>query len=485
MPPSPVLVKIYHIKLHKNDKKRVCFSMIERFSETYLASWHKSRRRKPLLIRGARQVGKSTLVRNFAQKKRISLCEINLERNLFLDEVFKTLDTSLILKELEAVTGKSITPDNSLLFLDEIQATPNALQALRYFFEDQPQLPVIAAGSLLEFTLADHSFSMPVGRIDYYHLHPVSFNEYIAALEPALLQYLAELTPEGIPAAAHNKLLNRQREYFFVGGMPEAVSAYMESGSLQEVIPVHRSIVNTYQDDFAKYARKNDLALLQKLFSSIPRALGKKIKYSNISSEIRSKKIKEAIALLVKARCCHYVHHAHCSGIPLNADINEKIFKLIFMDIALASHICGLDWLAVSSYGEQQLINEGGLAEQFIGQHLANLSRGADSPCLHYWLREGKTANAEVDYIISRGDWIVPIEVKSGKSGSLKSLQQFVRNKGVQLAVRFDLNPPSLQNVSHCVRTEKGAEEVTFNLLSLPLYAVEELPRLIDDLRRK
>ena len=459
--------------------------MLKRFSEKYLDGWYRKQWRKPLVLRGARQVGKSTLVRIFAEKKGLVLNEINLERNLFLNDVFRTTDTSLILGELEALSGKSIRAENSILFLDEIQATPYALQALRYFFEDMPDLPVIAAGSLLEFTLADHHFSMPVGRIEYFHLYPLSFSEYLTALEPGLVRYLEELDLNGVPAAAHQKLLQRQREYFFIGGMPEAVARYKESGSLAEAATVHRTIVNTYQDDFAKYARQQDLALLQKVFSAIPRRLGQKTKYSNISREERTKKIKDTISLLAMARVCHPVYHSHCTGVPLNADIDELTYKLIFLDIALAGHICGIDWLTISSYDDLRLINEGGLAEQFVGQHLLDLNKGIDPPRLHYWLRQRKSANAEVDYVISRGDMVVPIEVKSGKSGSLKSLHQFVYQKGVGLAVRFDLNQPGLQQVSHTIRTAKGNKKVRFSLLSLPLYAVEQLPRLIDALRRK
>ncbi len=459
--------------------------MLKRFSEKYLDDWYRNKRRKPLVLRGARQVGKSTLVRIFAEKNRLILNEINLERNILLNDVFKTMDTSLILRELEALSGKNIRAEDSILFLDEIQATPYALQALRYFFEDMPDLPVIAAGSLLEFTLADHHFSMPVGRIEYFHLYPLSFSEYLAALEPGLLKYIEELDLNGIPAAAHQKLLHRQREYFFIGGMPEAVARYKESGSLAEATTVHRTIVNTYQDDFAKYARQQDLALLQKVFSAIPRRLGQKTKYSNISREERTKKIKDTIALLAMARVCHPVYHSHCTGVPLNADIDELTYKLIFLDIALAGHICGIDWLTISSYDDLRLINEGGLAEQFVGQHLLDLNKGIDPPRLHYWLRQRKSANAEVDYVISRGDLVVPIEVKSGKSGSLKSLHQFVYQKGVGLAVRFDLNQPGLQQVSHTIRTANGNKKVQFSLLSLPLYAVEQLPRLIDTLRRK
>lgn len=460
--------------------------MIQRVAEKFLATWLRKDTRKPLVLRGARQVGKSTLVRRFAQENGLLLNEVNLERHLRLDDIFKTTDVQNICRELEAITGKDIKGKESLLFLDEVQATPHALMALRYFFEELPDTPIIAAGSLLEFTLADHSFSMPVGRIEYYHLHPVSFLEFVSALEPALSKYLLELTPSSPPPdTAHQKLSQLQRQFFFVGGMPEAVANYQKNKSLASVSEVHRSIIGTYQDDFAKYAGRNDLLLLQKVLAFIPRSLGKKIKFSAIDRDQRSAKVKEAVDLLAKARVCHKVCHSHCTGIPLSAEANDSVYKLLFMDIGLANHVCGLDWTAISGMDEQQLVNEGGLAEQFIGQHLVNFSQGLEAPQLQYWLREGKTANAELDYVISRGNWVIPVEVKSGKSGSLKSLHQFMHQKKLNLAVRFDLNPPSYQDVSHTIITAEGSAEVKFSLISLPLYAVEQLPRIIDEQRHR
>jgi len=317
-------------------------------------------------------------------------------------------------------------------------------------------------------------------------LHPVSFLEFVNALEPALSKYIVELTPSSPPPeTAHQKLSQLQRQYFFVGGMPEAVADYQKNKSLASVSEVHRAIIGTYQDDFAKYARKNDLLLLQKVLAFIPRSLGKKIKFSSIDREQRSAKIKEAVELLAKARVCHKVCHSRCTGLPLYAEANDSIYKLLFMDIGLANYVCGLDWTAISGMDDQQLVNEGGLAEQFIGQHLVNLSQGLDPPQVQYWLREGKTSNAELDYVISRGNWIIPVEVKSGKSGSLKSLHQFMCQKKMNFAVRFDLNPPSCQEVAHALLTAEGCAEVKFSLISLPLYAVEQLPRIIDKQRHR
>ncbi|MBA3013548.1 MAG: AAA family ATPase [Desulfobulbaceae bacterium] len=459
--------------------------MIKRTAENRLVDWVKKKDRKPLVLRGARQVGKTTLVRQFAEKMGLELNEINLERYLRLDDLFKSTNTERICKELEAIAGRNIKGESSLLFLDEVQATPHALKALRYFYEEVPSLPIIAAGSLLEFTLADHSFSMPVGRIEYLHLYPLTFSEFLSAVDPYLCSYLGSIEANDIfPETGHIKLLERLREFFFIGGMPEAVKVYQESGSLSEVSAVHRSIVNTYTDDFSKYARQQDLMLLQKVFNYIPRNLGRKVKYSNIDRDHRSSKIKDAIQLLTKARICHQIFHSSCSGLPLHAEIDENTYKLIFLDIGLANHVCGLDWLAISSMIDQALVNEGGLAEQFIGQHLIDSNLGLDPPRLQYWLREKKTTNAEIDYAISHGNWILPVEVKAGKSGTLKSIHHFIHQKNSAIAIRFDLNPPSEQEITCLVTTGGASEPVSFLLISLPLYTVESLSRVIEHRRK-
>ncbi len=456
--------------------------MMYRLAETRLETWITKSHRKPLVIRGARQVGKSTLVRQFAEKQKKTLIEINLERHLFLDEIFKSLDITAALREIEALSGIPVSPPDVILFLDEIQSTPHALQLLRYFYEEKKQLPVIAAGSLLEFTLSDHSFSMPVGRIEYLHLGPMTFTEFIMAATPQLTRYIRDFSLSSpLPAAAHEALKQEQRKYVFTGGMPEAVQVWCDSGSLIQVGDVHRSIAETYQDDFSKYARSHQLVLMQRVFRTLPRIVGDKVKYSNISREHSSAKIRDILDLLSKAKICHRVYHSHCAGLPLNTDIKDTVYKLLFMDIGLMNHICGNDWTYLESFPDRDLVNEGAIAEQFIGQHLVTAPEL--SPSLHYWVRQARTANAEVDYVISHGPWIIPVEVKSGKSGSLKSLQQFVTQKNASLAVRFDLNLPGIQKITHKITTETGIKTADYTLVSLPLYLVEALPQVLMELR--
>ncbi len=454
---------------------------MQRIAELHLKDWLGGKRRKPLVIRGARQVGKSTLVRQFAKANNLVLNEINLEQHLELDSIFKTLDVKLITKELEGLIGRKIVSRDTILFLDEIQATPYALQALRYFYEELPELPVIAAGSLLEFVLAKHNFSMPVGRIQYLHLGPMTFEEYLAEIENSLLSYIREYDfTESIPLTVHKKLLDRQREYLMIGGMPEAILNYLDSQQFSDIGPVHRSIISTYQDDFSKYASNKALLRLQRVFNFIPRSVGKKIKYSNISRDETARELRSAIELLSKARVVNQVFHSHCSGLPLQAEIDEFTYKALFLDIGLMNRICGLDWLALSTLDDHRLVNEGSIAEQYIGQHLLYFRGLSDPPELHYWLRQQKSANAEVDYVISQGNLIVPVEVKAGKSGTLKSLLQFVYSKNVMMGIRFDLNPPSMQKIVHSLRQADHVREVTFDLISMPLYLVEQLARILD-----
>ncbi len=461
---------------------------MKREAEISLLDWYHRTRRKPLVIRGARQVGKSTLVRQFSVQKGMSLCEINLERHLYLDAIFKSMDMGRILPELESLVGRSLNEPGILLFLDEIQATPSALPALRYFYEKCPDLPVICAGSLLEFALKDHSFSMPVGRIEYLHLGPMNFREFLLALQDTyLLESVQKYgTGEAWPVGMHQKLLHRQREFLLTGGMPEAILTFKESRSLVAVQTVQENILATFLDDFAKYTRsKVELIRLQHLFRYIPALGGRKVKYSEISREEASREIKQALELLSLAKLVTVVTHTAASGVPLAAQENKKIFKSLFLDIGLANRVCGLDWTAIQNWDERRLVNEGALAEQFIGQHLLYRDGGHTDPRLHYWIREENSENAEVDYVISQGDWVIPIEVKAGLSGRLKSLQVFSLLKSPPVCVRFDLNPPSLAEYRHHIQTREGSKAVSYRLLSLPLYLVTELPRLVDGLRER
>lgn len=448
----------------------------------FLEKWISRDSRKPLVVRGARQVGKSTLLQLFARQQGRELATVNLERHPGLAPVFATQDPARILDALEALPGIKAIQSDHVLFLDEIQAVPEALASLRYFHEERPDLAVVAADSLLEFALGDGRFSMPVGRVDYLHMGPMTFSEFLLALdESKLLSVISEWEPgREINTVAHQRLLELLRLYYNVGGMPEAVKRYADTRSLSAASEVHTGVIQTYRDDFPKYIGARSLARIQHVFNFAARNVGEKVKYSQFSSDDKSATIKTDIELLCMARVLHKVLHSHCNGLPLQADVEDKIYKLLFLDIGLMNAICGVDWQRSGALNETRLVNEGSNAEQFVGQHLLELLAAHPNRELTYWLREGRSNNAELDYVIALNGRIVPIEVKAGASGSLRSLMQFMAEKQLRQAIRFDASPPSIQEVVATIRRGNGTEEVRFELQSLPLYLIERLPLVVD-----
>ncbi len=455
--------------------------LMQRQQLQFLQKWLHNKNRKPLIIRGARQVGKSTLVELFAQQHQQNLFNVNLERYPELSQVFSTKEPEQILQQIEALPRMDRISQDMLLFLDEIQAVPEAIPALRYFYEDRPELPVISAGSLLEFALSEHKFSMPVGRIQYLYLGPMTFTEFLAALgEEKLYQFVThyELGQE-IGVVVHQRLLQLLRCYYFVGGMPEAVAIFTETRSYREVSEVHNSIIETYREDFPKYVGSRNLNRMLNVFNHAARNVGRKVKYSNISKHDQSVTIKKDLELLSMARVISKVVHSHCTGLPLQADIEEKVYKLLFLDVGLMNAICGLNWRNLSQLDDIKLINEGTIAEQFIGQHLQASLAETPNRELTYWLREGRSSNAEVDYVIALDGNIIPIEIKSGATGSLKSLHQFMGTKKTPVAIRFDASLPAINDINTIINLGKQRQKISYPLISLPLYLVERLNEVV------
>ncbi len=451
----------------------------------FLDNWLAGPNRKPLIVRGARQVGKSTLVRLFAERCGRPLVEVNLERHPDLGPAFARNDPAYLLNVLEALPGVGPISPDGLLFLDEIQAVPESIPALRYFREDMPELPVLAAGSLLDFALADHASPMPVGRIGYLHMGPMTFTEHLEAVgADGLARAIRTFEIErGLDSAIHNRLMAALRTYFFTGGMPEAVESFARSGRLRDIAEVHNAIIDTYREDFPKYVGSQGLAGMVNVFNFAARNVGRKVKYVHVSTEDTAAATKARIELLCMARVLAKVVRSHCNGLPLQAEADPRAYKLLFMDIGLMNAVCGLGWTGIERMDQTRLVNEGAMAEQFIGQHLQALLAASANRELSYWLREGRSANAEVDYVAAFDGRIVPIEVKAGASGSLKSLHQFVAEKAVPLAVRFDATPPSAQEVRTRVQRGGTQAEVAYRLISLPLYLVERLPAVVADTR--
>lgn len=457
---------------------------MERKATKVLAQWLAAPRRKPLVIRGARQVGKSTLVELFARDLKRRLVTVNLERHAEIDSTFATLDLAKILPALEALPGTGRIRDDDILFLDEIQATPHALAALRYFFEDRPKLAVVAAGSLLEFVLADHDFSMPVGRVRFLHLHPMDFEEFLGALdERVLLERLRGLTAHrAIDPVAHRRLAEYLAIYSYVGGMPEAVAAWAASRSPIAVRDVHVALIDTYKADFAKYGLRRDLPDLHLMFDRAARTVGQKVKYAALLPDEQSRTVRRLLGLLLGARLFSPVHHADCQGLPLRAGIDERTYKLLMLDVGLWNAVRRLDWADLADGVAMSVAQRGAMAEQFVGQELLGSGVVGSVEELVYWLREGRSGNAEVDYVIAAGGRVIPIEVKSGETGSRKSLFVFAQSHGSKRALRLDLGTPSQQRVRHAV-AGGSRSDTEIELTSLPLYATGQIARILGEMR--
>lgn len=434
--------------------------------EVELKKWHRKTERLPLIIRGARQVGKSFVVQKVGNELFENVLVIDFEFQSELSQCFETLDPQKIVNRLELMTGSSIIQGKTLLFLDEIQQCPRAIMALRYFKEKMPGLHVIAAGSLLEFIMHEADFSFPVGRVQFLYMGPLSFSEFLFNMgEGKLLEFLNHVTlQEGAPPPIHNKLMELMRLYFVIGGMPATVRTYLETRSLSECRKIQLSLLQTYQNDFGKYASKAEYKYLQLLFEKAPGLVATHFKYVNVSNEVRSREIKVALEQLSYAGLINQVYATSASGIPLFAQVKENRFKILFLDIGLLHTAHKVD---ISELWEKDIlqVHSGRLAEQFVGQQLLATGDFYEVPQLFFWKRESKGSSAEVDYLLTSGSNIVPIEVKAGKTGRLRSLQIFMKEKHSSIGVKVSMAPLSF---SH-------------SILSIPLYMINQLPRLVSD----
>ncbi len=390
---------------------------MKRLVDKLLLGWKSSSRRKPLLVRGARQVGKTYTLRQLGTEHFDDLAVVDLERQRDWHRVFEgDLSARRVLAELELLLGRKIIPGKTLLFLDEIQSCPRAILALRYFFEETPDLHVVAAGSLLEFALKDVSF--PVGRLQFLEMHPLTFAEYLWAvgLETAAEAVLAPPAP--LPSSVHELLLRELRTYCLVGGMPECVRAYAERRSIQECFDVQRELVESLRQDFSKYAPRSDRHCLDSVLGGLARSVGSPVKYSKLAEGHAHATIKRAVDLLCLARVVKRVPSADPSGLPLGTRASATRFKALLVDVGLWQNLCGMKSEAEHAKSDLLDLYAGALAEQFVGQELL-VSQGSE---LHFWAREARNSNAEVDYLVVADGAVLPVEVKSGAAGRLRSL---------------------------------------------------------------
>ena len=424
-----------------------------------LSQWRCDKRHKPLMLRGARQVGKTSAVRNLGQQFKYFV-EINFEHkdHSAAKMVFQQhSDPQIISSELAALTGIPIVAGETLLFLDEIQNCTDAISSLRYFYEQFPALHVIAAGSLLEFALEEIP-SFGVGRIDSMFMYPFSFSEFLCASGYENWQHLIqEATPEKpISAPVHEKIVEQLRNFLIIGGLPEIVAEFIETRSFLRCQQRLNSLLVSFRTDFAKYKKQIPAMRTNEVFNSISQQAEGKFVYERVANNLNNEQVKKSLELLLMAGLCYQVTHTSADGIPLGAGINPKYRRIIPFDTGIYQRILNLDISDILLSNDFDTINKGAVAEVFVGCELKKNTSCYTDDELYCWVREKKNANAQVDFVVQHDKIIIPIEVKSGKQGKMQSLWMFMKEKNTSYGIRT-----SLENFS------------TYqNILVYPLYAI-------------
>lgn len=425
-----------------------------------LRLWKEDSKRKPLILMGARQVGKTFLLKAFGAKYYDNFVYLNFEDNPRLSKLFEaSLDPKMILKALMIEQNVEIIQGKTLIIFDEVQECPNALNSLKYFYENDPEQHIIAAGSLLGVKLA-HVKGFPVGKVQFLTLHPLSFFEFLEALdETRLKNYLEELKDiEPLPANLHEKLLMLFKEYLYVGGMPEAVAEYIDSQQINKIREIQQAILNAYSLDFAKHAPKESIMKINQVWDSIPSQLArenKKFIYKAIREGARAKEFEIALQWLIEAGLIYKVPLVSTPKLPLSAYENTSAFKIFLVDVGLLGAMSHLS--AKTMLEDNELFQEfkGAITENYVAQELTHSHYS-----LYYWESEGK---AELDFLLEQDGSIYPLEVKSGNSSKKKSLRVYGERHQPKLLIRT--SPMNLKQDD--------------NILNCPLYLLERLSRFI------
>jgi predicted AAA+ superfamily ATPase len=416
---------------------------VKRKIDSVLQAWKASARRKPVLLRGARQVGKSSSVRELA-KQFDYFVEVNFDgdaQERGVNAVFeKGLSPQRICEELSAIYSTPVAAGRTLLFLDEIQACIPAISSLRYFYEQHPELHVVAAGSLLEFAL-EALPSFGVGRVRSLFMHPFSFDEYLRAMGHEILaDAVLKATPDNpYSEALHRQCVQHLQRFILVGGMPEVVATYAGGGSLLDCQAVLDDLTLALYADFAKYKARVPASRLREVFASVMRQTGGKFIYSNASQASNHLQVKESVELLELAGLIYPVTHTSANGIPLAAEQNVKFRKYLIFDTGIFQRFLQLDISKILLADSFQQVNKGGIAELFVGLELLKAAPANNTSQLYYWQREQRGSSAEVDYVVQRRDKVVPVEVKSGTQGSMQSLHLFMQEKESEYGIRTSL----------------------------------------------
>ena len=451
---------------------------IERAIDALLIEWKNGNSLKPLLLRGARQVGKSSAVKHLGESFDYYI-EVNFEKRPDMKDVFERVyEVHELANSLGLLFNVPIVAGKTLLFLDEIQDCPAAIKSLWSFKEDFPDLHVIAAGSLLEFTLQDLP-SFGVGRIRSLFVYPFSFDEFLMAEKKTAWVKAKQEADSQKPllTALYNELVQHYRTFLMVGGMPASVAAWVSTHDYRNCQTELDDIQQTYYDDFQKYAKKVDSTLLRNTLQSVILQIGNKFTYSKVEGAYRAEEVKKALKLLCDAGIVKRVSHTAANGLPLGAEANNKFCKYIYLDSGLLLRILDMDLggarqltdLIVAGTAED-LVNKGGLAEMVLGWELVKYNNPRSQHDLYYWENTADGTRSEVDYIIARDMKVLPIECKSGTSGKMKSLHTFMRYKHLTEAIRC-----SLENFALLESNDKQDNGAVRRISIVPLFAVSNL----------
>lgn len=456
-----------------------------RLIDKYLSEWAERPSHKPLLLRGARQVGKSTAVRHLGDKFE-SFVEINLELSPVYTTAFKQdLDVSRIVAELSVIAGKSIIPGKTLLFIDEIQTCPEAIMSLRFFKENMPELHVIAAGSLLEFVLQELP-TFGVGRIHSMFMFPMTFDEFLIANDESLLveaRNKATITSP-LSQSLHERLISLFRTYILVGGMPEAVSTWVKTHDYMSCQEVQDDILVSYEDDFPKYKKRVNPMLLRNTLRSAVQQTSTKFMYSAVGGGYKNNEVKAALELLTLSGLLIPVTHTNANGIPLGCETDNSYRKFLLLDTGLMLRVQNISEGDISplvthilTSEAAELVNKGTVTEMLAGLEMLRYKSPNIRHELFYWQRMAKNSLAEVDYISALKQTVLPIEVKAGMKGGMKSLWLFMREKNLTHAVRC-----SLENFGVLDYADTQSENAIRNVTICPLYAISQMERLLEKL---
>jgi len=407
-----------------------------------LLEWSKEKRRKPLMLRGARQIGKTAAVRNLSKSFKYFI-EINFEdkENAAIQTVFaQHSNPQIICSELAVLFGIPIEVGETLLFLDEIQSCIDAISSLRYFYEKMPELHVIAAGSLLEFALEEIP-SFGVGRIDSMFMYPFSFSEFLWATRHDMwAELIDKATPEKpVPEAIHEKIIEQLKNFLIIGGMPEVVVEFAETHNFMRCQKILNSLIVSFRNDFAKYKKRIPAARINEVFSSVAQQVKGKFVYEHVSQNLNNEQVKKSLELLLMAGLCYQVTHSSADGVPLGAKINPKYRRIIPFDTGIHQRVLNLDISGILLSNDFDTINKGAVAEIFAGCELKKNASCYSDDELYCWVREKKNASAQIDFVVQSGEKVVPIEIKSGKSGKMQSMWVFLEEKKSEYGIRSSL----------------------------------------------